>query len=96
MKSIPELLSSSNTLLLDVRSPMEFASEKLDGSLNIPVDEIHLHLDEIKQKNQDILVYCRSGARSAMAKSIMEQAGIRNVVNGGSIFDLLFEIQIRK
>lgn len=96
MKSITDLLNNSNTLLLDVRTPMEFASEKLEGSVNIPVDEIHLHLDEIQQKNQDILVYCRSGARSAMAKSIMEQAGIKNVVNGGSIFDLLFEIQIRK
>ena len=43
--------------------------------------------------NAPVLVYCRSGARSGMAASILKQAGLEDVVNGGSVYDLLFELQ---
>lgn len=74
---------NDNAFLVDVRSASEFASEKVQGSVNIPLDQIHKHLDKFKGK-KNIVVFCRSGARSSQAKSILEQNGITNVTNGGS------------
>ncbi|MFM2284525.1 MAG: hypothetical protein RLZZ543_21 [Bacteroidota bacterium] len=93
MHSITQLLTTPGRTLIDVRSPMEFASEQLPGSLNFPVDTISQHVDEIKKMNQPIIVYCRSGARSAMACQILKEAGLSGFHNGGSIYDLQFEIQ---
>lgn len=74
---------NSDAFLVDVRSPMEFASEKVKGSVNIPVDQIQNHLAKFKSKN-NIVVFCRSGARSSQAKAILERNGIANVTNGGT------------
>lgn len=69
--------------LVDVRSPLEFSSGKVKGSVNIPVDQIHNHLAKFKDK-KNIVVFCRSGARSSQAKSILENNGFTNVTNGGT------------
>jgi rhodanese-related sulfurtransferase len=74
---------NDGAFLVDVRSPMEFASEKVKGSVNIPVDQIQNHLAKFKGKN-NIVVFCRSGARSSQAKAILERNGITNVTNGGT------------
>ena len=74
---------NNNAFLVDVRSASEFASEKVKGSVNIPLDQIHNHLAKFKGK-KNIVVFCRSGARSSQAKAILEQNGITNVTNGGS------------
>jgi phage shock protein E len=93
MNPIQELLHNSSTKFIDVRSPMEFASEHLQGAENIPVEIISSKVDYIKGLNQRVLLYCRSGARSAMATSILHQAGVQNVYNGGSVYDLLIELE---
>jgi phage shock protein E len=93
MKTIQELLKDSTTKIIDVRSPGEFASEHLPNAINIPLETISARASEIIAMNAPVLVYCRSGARSGMAASILKQAGLDNVVNGGSVYDLLFEIQ---
>lgn len=72
---------------------MEFASEHLPGAENIPLELISSKVDYIKGLNQNVLLYCRSGARSAMATSILHQAGVQNVYNGGSVYDLLVELK---
>ena len=74
---------NDNAFLVDVRSASEFASEKVKGSVNIPLDQIHKHLAKFKGK-KNIVVFCRSGARSSQAKAILERSGIGNVTNGGS------------
>lgn len=74
---------SEGAFLVDVRSPLEFSTEKVQGSVNIPLDQIQNHLDKFKNK-KNIVVFCRSGARSSQAKSILEQNGFNNVTNGGS------------
>ena len=76
MNSIQELLHNSATKFMDVRSSIEFSSEYLPGSENIPLEIISSKVDYIKGLNQRILMYCRSGARSAMATSILHQAGV--------------------
>ncbi len=74
---------NDGAFLVDVRSPSEFASEKVNGSVNIPVDQIQNHLDKFKDK-KNIVVFCRSGLRSSQAKSILQRNGITNVTNGGT------------
>ncbi|TBX69615.1 rhodanese-like domain-containing protein [Flavobacterium silvisoli] len=76
-------LIREGAFLVDVRSPLEFSAEKVPGSVNIPLDQIRNHLDKFKNK-KNIVVFCRSGARSGQAKSILEQNGFSNVTNAGS------------
>lgn len=76
-------LIEEGAYLVDVRSPGEFADGHVKGSVNIPLDRIVSQLGNFKNK-KNIIVFCRSGNRSSMAKSLLEQNGIKNVVNGGT------------
>lgn len=69
--------------LVDVRSPTEFDAGHIKGSINIPLDRVAISLDKFKNKTS-IIVYCRSGNRSSQAKSILNQKGFNNVINGGT------------
>ena len=69
--------------LVDVRTPGEFTSGHVKGSVNIPLDTISTQLSKFKNK-KNIIIFCRSGARSGQAKSILQQNGFTNVINGGS------------
>ena len=69
--------------LVDVRTPGEFGSGHVKGSVNIPLDSIPNQLVKFKNK-KNIIVFCRSGARSGQAKNILQQNGFVNVINGGT------------
>lgn len=73
----------AGAFLVDVRSPGEFYGGSVMGAVNIPVEHISDQLDEFKGK-ENIVVFCRSGARSGQAKSILEHSGLKNVINGGT------------
>lgn len=75
---------AAGAILLDVRSTGEFASGNIKGSINIPVDRLGNQVQVLK-KDKPIVVYCRSGARSMAAKSILNKKGFTNIVDGGSI-----------
>lgn len=77
----------NEAFLVDVRSPEEFLEGHVASSVNIPLDEIEDQLDKFTDKNQ-IVVFCRSGQRSAEAKRILEKYGIHNVINGGAWTDI--------
>lgn len=74
----------NNAYLVDVRSKMEFSMGTVPGAVNIPVEEIAKHIATLKKK-ENIVVFCRSGSRSGMAKNILNQNGIENVFNGGTV-----------
>jgi rhodanese-related sulfurtransferase len=78
---------SKGAFLVDVRTPAEFAEGHVNGSVNIPLDQIAANLDKFKGK-ENIVVFCRSGNRSGQAKSILEQNGFANVTNGGTWLDI--------
>lgn len=63
-------------LLLDVRTPKEFADGAIPGALNIPVDSLRERLGELL-KDKELLVYCRVGLRGYLAARILSQAGYR-------------------
>ena len=73
--------------LVDVREPGEFAGGTARGAVNIPLGRLASELDRFKGK-ENIVVFCRSGNRSAQAKIILEQNGFKNVVNGGTWEDV--------
>jgi rhodanese-related sulfurtransferase len=78
------LVSKNHALLLDVRTAGEFSSGHIEGATNIPVQELEARLSTLPaKKDQDIVVYCRSGHRSAMAKELLEKAGFTKVHNLG-------------
>ena len=72
---------------VDVRTPAEFAEGSVKNAVNIPVDQVEHNLSKFKGKKK-IIVFCKSGARSARAKTILEQNGIKNVTNGGTWQDV--------
>jgi len=90
MANLKELVKNPSTIIVDVRSPMEYAMDHIPNAINIPVDQIPFKTDEFKNFNKPVVVYCRSGARSGMALGILQQNGIKNVYNGGGIGDMQF------
>lgn len=65
--------------LLDVREPHEYQISNIDGTL-IPLDDLPGRTDEL-EKDKEIVVMCRSGARSAEAVKFLENKGFENVSN---------------
>ncbi len=68
--------------LLDVRTPQEFASGALPGAQNVPLNGIPNVVQSLP-KDQPILLYCRSGARSGMAQRFLVQEGFEAHNIGG-------------
>lgn len=71
-----------HVFLVDVRTPEEFNSGSVNGAINIPLSVLEQELSQFKNK-ENIIVFCRSGARSGNAQIILQQHGFENVVNGG-------------
>ncbi len=65
---------NAGALLVDVRTPGEFAGGALPGAKNIPVSDLAARLSELP-KGKPVIVYCASGMRSSKAKSILKGAG---------------------
>ena len=70
--------------LIDVRSAVEFSQGALNGAINMPVDSFQFLKDNIDQ-TKPVLLYCRTGARSGMAKRYLEQLGFEHVHNIGGV-----------
>lgn len=68
-------------VFIDVREPHEYADFNLGATL-IPLGNVPLKLDDLAEhKNDEIVVHCRSGARSGQAKAFMMANGFKNVRN---------------
>lgn len=75
-----QLNQKEGALYLDVRTPAEVSEGAVPGALNIPLQELDRRYSEIP-KDKKLLVYCRSGRRSAAASSMLIQAGFKEVYN---------------
>lgn len=86
--------NESNYVILDVRTKSEYDSGHIPGAILIPEDEIKDTAENIlKDKNQLILVYCRSGRRSKNAAKELTKMGYTNVKEFGGIIDWSYEIE---
>ena len=78
----------SGYIILDVRRPDEFAAGHIPNAINVPNEIIGTSdIPELPDKNQLILVYCRSGRRSKEAAQKLVELGYTNVVEFGGILD---------
>jgi rhodanese-related sulfurtransferase len=71
-------------ILIDVRTPEEYAEGHIPTALNVPLADLPDKM-MTKDKNAHIVVYCRSGNRSASAQKILVDAGFKNVIDFGAI-----------
>lgn len=71
-------LVADGALLLDVRTPGEFAGGHVEGAKNVPVETLPSGAAGLPT-DKPVVVYCRSGARSARAKGILMQSGFATV-----------------
>ena len=75
-------------IILDVRTAAEFDEKHIPGAINIPNEAIGTDaIPELPDKDQLILVYCRSGNRSKQASEKLVKLGYTNVVEFGGIID---------
>ena len=80
-------------IILDVRTKEEYASGHIPNAINIPNEVIGSEeIPELPDKDQLILVYCRSGNRSKQASKKLANLGYTNVVEFGGIMDWTGEI----
>ena len=56
--------------------------------MNIPLHEIPARIDELKKLGRPVVIYCRSGHRSGAAVNLLKQAGLKDVYNGGGVFNM--------
>ena len=87
-EAITMMEEESSYIILDVRTPEEFADKHIPGAINIPNETISTEeIPELPDKDQLILVYCRSGNRSKQASEKLVKLGYTNVVEFGGIID---------
>ena len=75
--------------MVDVRSPAEYHGGHFPGALNIPLEAIANQIHKIGDKGRSVVVYCASGSRSGVAKTILERAGFSDVINAGGLFHIM-------
>ncbi|MEI7736070.1 MAG: rhodanese-like domain-containing protein [Ferruginibacter sp.] len=78
--------------ILDVRTAEEFSFGNVPGSINIPMQEITMRLDEIRAMPQPIVLCCASGNRSGHVMLFLQNNGI-NCENGGSWVNVIQNLQ---
>lgn len=82
----------SSYIILDVRTAQEYSEKHIPGAINIPNETINTEdIPEMPDKEQLILVYCRSGNRSKQAAEKLVKLGYTNIVEFGGINDWMGE-----
>ena len=87
-KAVAMMKEEYGYIILDVRTAAEFDEKHIPGAINIPNEAIGTDaIPELPDKDQLILVYCRSGNRSKQASEKLVKLGYTNVVEFGGIID---------
>ena len=87
------MAEESDYIILDVRRPDEFAAGHIPNAINVPNETIGtVEIPELPDKDQLIMVYCRSGRRSKEAAEKLVKLGYTNIVEFGGILDWKGEI----
>lgn len=76
-------LVQSGARLVDVRASFEYAAGHLPGAINLPVQQLASRANELEPKDKAVVVYCRSGHRSAMAYDQLKAAGFTKLYDLG-------------
>lgn len=85
-EAIEMMQTEQDYVILDVRTPEEFAEKHIPGAINVPNETIGKEeIAELPDKNQAIFVYCRSGNRSKQASEKLVALGYTDVIEFGGI-----------
>ena len=89
MNDIVKIMEENkNYVIVDVRTPDEYAEGHIPNAINIQNETINETVyNKLKDKNQLILIYCRSGSRSRQAAYKMQKLGYTNIVEFGGIIN---------
>jgi len=84
---LKQQIKKGNIQIIDVRTPAEYESGHIKGAQNIPLNTLANQTEKINKK-EPIVIHCQSGARAAMAYSVLEKLGFKNIINySGGIND---------
>ena len=87
-EAVTMMEEESGYIILDVRTPEEYRERHIPNAINIPNETIGSEdIQELPDKDQLILVYCRSGNRSKQASGKLAELGYTNIVEIGGIND---------
>lgn len=93
-EAVQMMEAESGYVILDVRRPDEYAAGHIPGAINVANETIGTaEIPELPDKDQLILVYCRSGRRSKEASEKLVKLGYTNIVEFGGILDWKGEIE---
>jgi len=82
VKRLLPLLKEEGAILVDVRSPEEYASGHAPDTINIPLNSLSTELKKFS-RDKIIVVCCASGTRSAMARKLLQTNGFKKTYNAG-------------
>ncbi|MBI3221476.1 MAG: rhodanese-like domain-containing protein [Bacteroidetes bacterium] len=85
--NIKVIIREKQGTIIDVRTLAEFIGGNVEGSINIPLQEITNKIDELKNLKQPLVLCCASGNRSGQAHRYLTQQGIE-CLNGGPWLDV--------
>ena len=92
-EAVNMMAQETDYIILDVRRPDEFAAGHIPNAINVPNESIGTsEIPELPDKDQLIMVYCRSGRRSKEASEKLVKLGYTNIVEFGGILDWKGEI----
>ena len=87
-EAVDMMAQETGSIILDVRRPDEFAAGHIPNAINVPNESIGTSdIPELPDKDQLIMVYCRSGRRSKEASEKLVKLGYTNIVEFGGILD---------
>ena len=89
-EAVAALRGATAAVLLDVRTPEEYAAGRIPGSVNVPLERIHLYDGDA---DRPVYAYCRSGARSGRAVALLQEMDYE-AVNIGGIIDYHGELEV--
>ena len=93
-EAVNMMAQETGYIILDVRRPDEFAAGHIPNAINVPNETIGADaIPELPDKDQLIMVYCRSGRRSKEASEKLAKLGYTNIVEFGGIIDWKGEIE---
>jgi len=93
-EAVTMMAEQEDYVILDVRTPEEYAERHIAGAVNLPNEEIGTEpIEELPDLEQLILVYCRSGNRSKQASEKLVKLGYTNVYEFGGINDWTGDVE---
>ena len=93
-KIVEDKKEKENYMIVDVRSPEEYAAGHINFAINMPLDTIKDHLSEIEDwKDKNVIVYCNSGKKSGEAADILVSNGFTKVFNGEGVKKFSYDLK---